>query len=28
VLEKVYLRGRPARITAMHGDPRATIEWL
>jgi hypothetical protein len=28
VLEKVYLKGRPARITAMHGDAKAKIEWL
>jgi hypothetical protein len=28
VLEKVYLKGRPARITAMHGDAKARIEWL
>jgi len=28
VMEKVYLRGRPARITAMHGAPRAQVEWL
>jgi protein-glucosylgalactosylhydroxylysine glucosidase len=28
VLEKVYLKGKPARITAMHGDTKAKIEWL
>jgi protein-glucosylgalactosylhydroxylysine glucosidase len=28
VLEKVYLKGKPARITAIHGAPRATVEWL
>jgi protein-glucosylgalactosylhydroxylysine glucosidase len=28
VLEKVYLKGRSARITAMHGDAKAKIEWL
>ena len=28
VLEKVYLKGRPARITAMHGDTKANIGWL
>ncbi|MCU0522445.1 MAG: hypothetical protein MUF84_17350 [Anaerolineae bacterium] len=28
VLEKVYLRGRPARVTAMHGAPRAEVVWL
>jgi hypothetical protein len=28
VLEKVYLKGRCARITAMHGDAKAKIEWL
>jgi hypothetical protein len=28
VLEKVYLKGRPARITAMHGDAKAKIDWL
>lgn len=28
VLEKVYLQGKPARITAMHGDEKAKIEWL
>ena len=28
VLERVYLRGRPARITAMHGAPRAEVVWL
>jgi len=28
VLEKVFLRGRPARITALHGAPRAEVVWL
>jgi hypothetical protein len=28
VLEKVCLKGRWARITAMHGDAKAKIEWL
>lgn len=28
VLEKVYLKGRPARVKAMHGDDSATVEWL
>jgi hypothetical protein len=28
VLEKVYLKGRPARITAKHGDAKIKIEWL
>jgi hypothetical protein len=28
VLEKVYLKGKPARIIALHGAPRATVEWL
>jgi hypothetical protein len=28
VLEKVYLKGKSARITAMHGDSKAKIEWL
>jgi hypothetical protein len=28
VLEKVYLKGKPARITAMNGDTKAKIEWL
>ncbi|MFN2132337.1 MAG: hypothetical protein ACK2VD_17555 [Anaerolineae bacterium] len=28
VLEKVYLMGRPARVTAMHGNARAKVEWL
>jgi trehalose/maltose hydrolase-like predicted phosphorylase len=28
VLEKVYLKGKCARITAMHGDSKAKIEWL
>jgi len=28
VLEKVFLRGKPARIIAQHGAPRATVEWL
>jgi hypothetical protein len=25
---RVYLRGRPGRITAMHGAPRAEVVWL
>ena len=28
VLERVILRGRPARVTAMHGAPRAEVVWL
>jgi protein-glucosylgalactosylhydroxylysine glucosidase len=28
VLEKIYLKGRAVRITAMHGDAKAKIEWL
>jgi len=28
VLEKVYLKGRCARITAMHGEPKVRIDWL
>ncbi len=28
VLEKVYLKGRNARITAMHAAAKAKIEWL
>ncbi len=28
VLEKVFLRGRPARDTALHGAPRAEVVWL
>jgi len=28
VLEKVYLKGKPARVTAMQGASRATVEWL
>ena len=28
VLERVYLRGRAARITARHGASHADIEWL
>jgi hypothetical protein len=28
VLEKVYLKGKPARIIAQHGAPKATVEWL
>ena len=28
VLERVYLKGRAARITARHGAAHAEIEWL
>ena len=27
-LSRIYLRGRPARVTARHGDAAAKIEWL
>lgn len=28
VAERIWLRGRPARLTARHGAERAEIEWL
>lgn len=28
VLQRIYLKGRPARIIARHGDAHAQIEWL
>ena len=27
-VEQIWIRNRPARLSAMHGDTRAKIEWI